>query len=270
MRRAIMAAYPLVDMEHKITARDIPMEIPVVQMKTFGGVILRNLASDKSDFMALTERIAPGIERGVVRTENSLKFHGELYFVPWPPDVLWFYCVEPASTGGQTLLCDGVSIMSDMRKDTIAFFSENPLIYDRVLKPSQWRIWFNTDRKEEVADRIRSYPSLSGTFAEDLLHIQFRTYAIRQTKWSGSQAFISSLLHALDSTQRTDIQDYGLITIIPAAIRSELRDLTAKHTFAIEWQSGDIVMIDNTRVMHARRAFRGRREIVAVNGKAIF
>ena len=34
-------------------------------------------------------------------------------------------------------------------------------------------------------------------------------------------------------------------------------------SFDLEWQAGDIALIDNTIAMHARRPFQGRRKVVA-------
>jgi hypothetical protein len=41
---------------------------------------------------------------------------------------------------------------------------------------------------------------------------------------------------------------------IPADLLDEMRGLTDELTRDIEWKNGDVVMIDNTRVMHGRRA----------------
>ena len=36
---------------------------------------------------------------------------------------------------------------------------------------------------------------------------------------------------------------------------SELNEIAERITIEISWQKGDILMIDNTRIMHGRRAF---------------
>jgi alpha-ketoglutarate-dependent taurine dioxygenase len=36
---------------------------------------------------------------------------------------------------------------------------------------------------------------------------------------------------------------------------SELNAIAEKITAEINWQKGDILMVDNTRIMHGRRAF---------------
>ncbi|MDJ0688013.1 MAG: TauD/TfdA family dioxygenase [Xenococcaceae cyanobacterium MO_188.B32] len=38
-------------------------------------------------------------------------------------------------------------------------------------------------------------------------------------------------------------------------IMSELNEIAEKITAEISWKKGDILMVDNTRIMHGRRAF---------------
>jgi alpha-ketoglutarate-dependent taurine dioxygenase len=49
---------------------------------------------------------------------------------------------------------------------------------------------------------------------------------------------------------------------IPDELMDELNGIAERITTNIEWQKGDILMIDNTRIMHGRRAFTDQmREI---------
>ncbi len=49
---------------------------------------------------------------------------------------------------------------------------------------------------------------------------------------------------------------------IPEEVMSEINEIAQKITTEIAWQQGDILMIDNTRVLHGRRAFSDeKREI---------
>jgi alpha-ketoglutarate-dependent taurine dioxygenase len=42
---------------------------------------------------------------------------------------------------------------------------------------------------------------------------------------------------------------------IPDELIKELNRIAERITTNIDWQKGDILMIDNTRIMHGRRAF---------------
>jgi alpha-ketoglutarate-dependent taurine dioxygenase len=257
--------FPILNEQHLQSTGGIPDQLLIGTLKKSGALILRNVVRDKGEFTRLTKRFAPGEERGVVRSDSSLEFHGELYSSGRPPDILWFYCERPAGTGGETLLCDGAAIAASLRPETIEFFTKTPLVYERVFGRKAWVVRYATEDKQKILSELQSQ-NTAATFLGDTLHTRFETNALRQTKWGREQAFINSLLHALDSNRRGDVANYGLKTVIPDSIVSEVRNLTARHAYPIHWQSGDTVVIDNTRVMHGRRRFQGRREIVAVNG----
>jgi alpha-ketoglutarate-dependent taurine dioxygenase len=257
--------FPILNQQHLQSSGDIPCELLIGKLKESGAVILRNIIRKKREFIRLTKRFAPGEERGVVTSDNSLEFHGELYSSGNPPDILWFHCVRPAEIGGETLLCDGVAIAANLLPETTEFFMKTPLVYERAAGRKSWAYRFKTKDKGKILSELQSL-NVTASFVGEMLHTRLETNAIRQTKWGREPAFINSLLHALDSTGRADISNYGLRTVIPESIVSEVRSLTARYAYPIQWQRGDTVMIDNTRVMHGRRRFQGRRDIVAVNG----
>lgn len=49
---------------------------------------------------------------------------------------------------------------------------------------------------------------------------------------------------------------------IPAGVLGELTGITEALTEEISWQDGDVVLIDNSRVMHGRRAITGSRRTI--------
>jgi hypothetical protein len=51
-------------------------------------------------------------------------------------------------------------------------------------------------------------------------------------------------------------------SIIPDAICEELRTVTDELTTAHRWQTGDILMVDNSRVMHGRNEVHDLQERV--------
>ena len=47
-------------------------------------------------------------------------------------------------------------------------------------------------------------------------------------------------------------------------IMSELNEIAERITIEISWQKGDILMIDNTRIMHGRRAFEDEQRDIYI------
>ena len=52
----------------------------------------------------------------------------------------------------------------------------------------------------------------------------------------------------------TEIQDTDMHRVL---------DLAAQFTFDLQWQTGDMVIVDNYLVMHGRRPFTGQRKVLA-------
>lgn len=45
---------------------------------------------------------------------------------------------------------------------------------------------------------------------------------------------------------------------------SELNEIAERISIEISWQKGDILMIDNTRIMHGRRAFEDKQRDIYI------
>jgi len=56
-------------------------------------------------------------------------------------------------------------------------------------------------------------------------------------------------------TETAVFEAYRLIYDVPGAILAELRDVAARRTHAVAWEPDDVLVVDNSRVMHGRRAF---------------
>lgn len=65
--------------------------------------------------------------------------------------------------------------------------------------------------------------------------------------------FINSLLPAKHRAANSVFFDDD--SEIPDDIIAELNEIADKITMKISWQKGEIMMVDNTRIMHGRRAF---------------
>jgi hypothetical protein len=100
----------------------------------------------------------------------------------------------------------------------------------------------------------------------DSVFARYETSAIRRTQWGGEEAFVNTLLHALDPTMAAK-QSYRLTTSIPSAVVSEVKELTDRETVWLNWHTLDLVAIDNSRLMHGRRSYVPPRKILAVNGR---
>ena len=54
-----------------------------------------------------------GLEEGNLHSESS--------FSPSFPEIVWFYCHVPPTTGGETILCDGIKLWNSLSSKTKVF-----------------------------------------------------------------------------------------------------------------------------------------------------
>ena len=79
------------------------------------------------------------------------------------------------------------------------------------------------------------------------------------TRWGAHKAFVNSMLlvlwqeEALGAKRSLVRMEDG--SRIPPEALADIRRVSDALTHEIDWRSGEISMIDNTRVMHGRRAF---------------
>jgi hypothetical protein len=84
----------------------------------------------------------------------------------------------------------------------------------------------------------------------------------------GSRSFFNQLIAAFFGWQdaRNDGSKaicFGDGTAIDADAMATAIRLAETLTVDLQWQQGDVALIDNLRVMHGRRAFAGERRVLA-------
>jgi hypothetical protein len=97
---------------------------------------------------------------------------------------------------------------------------------------------------------------------EQSLSIEYVCSAVVKSKYGHQDAFANSLINLYASTgENVKFADGSLI---PEPVISEIKEVTARLTEAVQWQSGDLVMVDNSRFMHGCRAFNDNRRQIFV------
>ena len=88
---------------------------------------------------------------------------------------------------------------------------------------------------------------------DESIYIQYVCPAIHPSRCGKYSILISSLLLEKHKYQNTFFFDDN--SEITDDIVSELNEVAERITTEISWKTGDILMVDNTRIMHGRRAF---------------
>jgi hypothetical protein len=259
----------------------VPLAEDILSLvRSHGVAVFRGFAPGLARFYELAAQISPGVHRGVGEDTNGLRLHGEIYYMPLRVDLLWFYCVSSAPTGGATTVCDGVQVADQLSVAARQFFADNPLTYELHFTRSQWSRLVGNVSAEQAAQLLRT--DVMGPVADaygdgctfscaamsaEIVRAVFGRSAIIPTQWNNRRAFVNTMLHALDPwASSRNRHMYRLTTRIPPEILSEVEQVTERLTEEIWWSPGDFAVVDNTRLMHGRRAYEGPRNIQAING----
>jgi alpha-ketoglutarate-dependent taurine dioxygenase len=249
-------------------------------LKEHGALLLRGFDVEDQSFAALSERICgeflvhPNVRREVITPDgytrkvdprtNRLPYHNEMSYWPNFPETIWFFCISPPSSGGETTVCDGVLALAALDQELRAFFEGHRIKYSHRIAPpptsgtdainaiDKWRA-----KLAALADRIAPGDVFEYRFDEHgTLHAQYITSAIRLAMF-GHRVFANSIvISQLGPLSRSM---YSLTFEDDSPLRPGHLDGIQRATDAVgaslRWEKRDILVLDNTRMMHGRREF---------------
>ena len=201
-----------------------------------------------------------------------------------PPSRIAFFCDVAAQSGGQTSLLHSGELYrraSLVSPQFMGRLRQEGLLYHRTLSkeddPSsaQGRGWVSTyaaaDGERASAEAaMRASGVSSWTWLPDggLKTTTGPLPAFRTDERNGCTAFFNALLAVY--TGWTDVRNSGpqCVTFggggaLPAEAVAAVAELAAALAVDIEWQKGDVMLVDNFTAQHARRPFEGPRRILA-------
>jgi alpha-ketoglutarate-dependent taurine dioxygenase len=255
---------------------DLPYAEVVELFKQHGTLMFRGFDATADDFRELVQRFSEKLyfhqnpnretisEDGAVLLvdahRNPIPAHAEMSYCPLHPGLQWFYCVRPASSGGATTVYDGVAALELLAKETRDLFEEKRLTWRLPFATGpehQERVFGTADRAE--LDRLfAEFDDFTYEFDEaGNLNWSYTVSAIPKAPYVDSRTLCNSYL---GSGAIVSFEDGSPI---PQHCRWDALDATEKVAVDLEWEVGDIVMIDNKRVMHGRRAFEDPNRRVA-------
>ncbi|MFG1779701.1 amino acid adenylation domain-containing protein [Micromonospora sp. NPDC049048] len=214
--------------------------------------------------------------------ELELYWHNEDSFNRTWPARIAFACQQPAEEGGETTVVDGLAVLQAMDADTRKRFTELGVCYVRRFLPGlglPWTAVFGTDDREEVTRRCAA-DGVSATWDGDVLTTRAHRPAVLPDR-QGRPVWFAQVLHwheycldpetrlqlaaALDGVMPRSVT-YGDGTPIPEEVVAELIDISRANEWPAPWIRGDLLLVDNRRMAHGRRAYRGQRRIMVSLG----
>ncbi len=259
------------------------METVEANLDETGVVLIRNATIDIAQFARISAAIGEdffvyqgGANAGRVAVDDTgtiflatgqdhgyaIPVHTEMYYLATRPELLFFYCEQPAVMGGETLLCDGPSLYSELPAAIQARFVESHIAYIRQLASGVWQRLYRTDSPLDVREicaeqavRCRYDP------ATDSVTTRFACPAMVETPrgLSFSNNFLPfaarelNANHPLTSYVRfVDQEDQS----IPAPLIRTVLHTAERLSVAHRWKRGDILVLDNRSILHGRPALR--------------
>lgn len=207
----------------------------------------------------------------------EIYLHHEMAQTPISPQKLFFFCKSAAQQGGATPICRSDQLFEALKKQNPALatdFQEKGLKYTTHMPAEddhdsgQGRSWKSTLSVKNVQEAEIKLQELgySWQWCDDksLKAITPILPAVR-TLDNGKQVFYNQLIAAYLGWQGVRENPASAITFgndqhIPVDGLDLVVELSKEFTFDLEWQDGDVALLDNNMVMHGRRPFSGDRK----------
>ncbi len=207
-------------------------------------------------------------------------FHHEMAQTPLFPRWLMFSCEVAADEGGATPLCRSDVLYQRLAQRCPEFVEaceKRGLCYTNVMPDHDdaqsgmgrsWRSTLGVDDRDAAQARLKEL-NYSWQWADDgCLKVTTPPLPAVVKVADGRKVFFNQLIAAFcgwkdernDPSKSICHGDGSPLDAGAARIAVELADQLA---FDLQWQVGDVALIDNTIAMHARGPFKGRRKVFA-------
>ncbi|MBV8994306.1 MAG: TauD/TfdA family dioxygenase [Pseudonocardiales bacterium] len=210
---------------------------------------------------------------------GEIGLHVEHGTNPLTPHLTWFFCRRAARKGSQTTVCDGYRVWDALSVETRRLFRSNDIAYSRNIEEAKWRalasyLLGGAKRDDEIT--VDDIVELAKAFGDGFqvkpnddgsIYYVYRVPAAHATLFGTRLAFANSILGPSYHYEKPRIT-FADGTLLPGDVIAEIDSVSSALIEEIDWQDGDIAIIDNTRVMHGRRAVLDpeRREIFVALG----
>ena len=268
--------------------------------KTYGALLLRGFQlGDSSELAEVVdslftsqvkygERSSPrsDVSKGVYTStdhpnDQPIVLHNEQsYTLNWPLRIL-FRCDVPAKEGGATPIADMRKVIAELKPETVQKFSERGVLYQRNYHQGigvSWQIAFQTENPEDVAKYCNDNNIEFEWISENHLQTRQLRLAVRIHPESQEPLFFNHALFFHVTSLPPEITA-GLKRALPPShfptqtywgngldfepeVLEELRTVINRNTIRFNWQSGDVLVLDNMKIAHGRDPFAGDRKII--------
>jgi len=281
--------------EHGSGARDLVRDHGAVLFRGFGVTRVEDFerfVGHTSDGPALDykDRSTPRESRGskvytstVYPSDQTIRLHNEgTYWLTWAMK-LYFCCRVAASSGGETPLANVAAVCRHLSPHLRRRFTDKGMVLVRNYNDGfglPWQEVFQTDDRAEVESYCRDNKIDFEWKDGGRLRTRQVRPAIRRHPHSGELVWFNhaAFFHvtALEPDLRQALLDdfgeeglpyntyFGDGTPIAPEDIAEIHAAYRKETVMFPWQVGDVMIVDNMSVAHARQPYEGDREVIVM------
>ena len=210
----------------------------------------------------------------------QIYLHHEMAQTPVYPSRLFFFCEQPANGGGATPICRSDWLLERLHKVVPNFVDDcaNKGVRYSQTMPAQddlasgqgrsWRSTLSADDKTAAETKLAQLGYTWRWQADDALSVTTPILPAVRELADGSRSFFNQLIAAFFGWQDSRNDGRRAITLgdgsaLDAVAMQSAVVLAEELTVDLQWQLGDVALVDNLRVMHGRRPFQGERKVLA-------
>jgi alpha-ketoglutarate-dependent taurine dioxygenase len=246
-----------------------------------GDLLIENFPYKKSLSNAVrinrTERVFSANE---APPEVQIFFHHEMAQTPLFPKWIAFFCELAAEQGGATPICRSDMLyerLNEQCPDFIRQCERLGLRYTNTMPATDdaksgmgrsWRSTLAVETKEAAESRLRDLNYSWEWVGDECLRATTPPLPAVMKMDDGRKTFFNQLIAAFcgwkdDRNDPSKAISHGDgSTLDVSSVKTAIR-LADELAFDLKLHAGDMVLIDNTLVMHARRTFVGKRKVLA-------
>ena len=221
-------------------------------------------------------------------SSQSILLHSELSYANNYPRKIYFHCLKPAETGGETPIADIRKVYQRLSQKTLKSFAQKQVMYVRNFGNGlgiSWQKAFQTGDKAIVEKYCQDNNIVFKWDNNNKLQTKQIRPAIvehpvtKELVWFNHAVFfhISTLDPKIRQSLGKEFEDsefpyntyYGNGSEIDPGVLQEIRTAYQQEAVTFSWQAGDILMLDNMLTAHGRNPYTGSRRVVVGMAEAM-
>ena len=196
------------------------------------------------------------------------------------PGALFFFCEKAAESGGATPICRSDLTLKTLETQNPAFVAKlrsvgvkyrNSMPSEANHESGQGRSWKDTltvNSAHEAEEKLVALGYQFNWLEDGGLSVQTPALAAVDHFGRGKDVFFNQIVAAaagwtVAADDKAPRLCFGDDSPIEHADLAGTIKAAYQHTVDLKWQTGDVALLDNLKVMHGRRPFEGSRSVLA-------